>query len=132
MPPHLYAPYICMPPVCSYAPRSVHTPICPYSSVPCVFGGFACCGGCNGLPFVLEQPPLHHPCLGVPPINYTPTLSCWFPVHRYVSGISVCYVGISLLLKRLGVFPPSVGGWGHKYLRCPYAHSCTSFVVHYV
>ena len=28
-----------------------------------------------------------------------------------------------------GVSPIS---WGHQHLRCPYAHSCTFFVVHYV
>ena len=89
-------------------------------------------GGCNGLPFVLGHPPLHHPCLGVPPLNYTPTLTCWFHVYWYVSGISVCYVGMSLLLKGLGVFPHQLGGWRHQHLRCPYAHSCTFFVVHYV
>ena len=30
-----------------------------------------------------------------------------------------------------GVSPISWGG-GHQHLRCPYAHSCTFFVVHYV
>ena len=30
-----------------------------------------------------------------------------------------------------GVFPIS-WGWGHQHLRCPYAHSCTFFIVHYV
>ena len=129
-PPCLYAP------ICLYAhtficPRGVHTPICPHTLLClCFLAALHVVGGCNGLPFVLQHPPLHHPCLGVPPHNYTPTLSHWFPVHQYVSGISVCYVGISLLLKGLGVFPPSVGR--HQHLRCPYAHSCTFFVVHYV
>ena len=31
-----------------------------------------------------------------------------------------------------GVSPISFGGWGHQHLRCPYVHSCTFFVVHYV
>ena len=67
---------------------------------------------------------------GASPLITSPTLSHWFPVHWYVSGISVCYVGISLLLKGLGLFPPSVGGFrGHQHLRCPYAYSCTFFVV---
>ena len=118
-------PYICMPQGCA-PPYAPHTLLCL-----CVFfGGFACCGGCNGLPFVLGHPPFHHPNLGVPPLYYTP--HTWFPVHQYVSGISICYVGISLVRKGLGVFPPSVGGWGHQNLICPYAHSCTFFVVHYV
>ena len=98
-----------------------------------VFGGVACCGGCNGLPFVLEHPPLHQPCLGVPSLKLHPTLSHWFPVHWYVSGISVCYVGFSLLSGRVwGCFPHQLGGLGYQHLRCPYAHSCTFFVVHYV
>ena len=41
---------------------------------------------------------------GASPLITAPTLSCWFPVHWYVSGISVCYVGIFLLLKGLGVW----------------------------
>ena len=134
MPSHLYTPcmfvfplYICTPPGCTH-PHMPHTLL-----FLCVFlEALHVVGGCNGFPFVLGQPPLHHPCLGVPPLNYTPMLSHLFPVHWYVSGISVCYVGISLLLKGLGVFPPSVGGWGHQHFRCPYAHSCTFFVVHYV
>ena len=68
-----------------------------------------------------QQTPLHHPCLGVPPLITPPTLSHWFPVHWYVSGISVCYVGISLLLKGLGVFPPSVRGLGASALEMSYA-----------
>ena len=94
--------------------RCTHPHMPLYSSVHlCVFGGFACCGGCNGCPFVLGHPPLHHPCLGVPPLHLPlPTLSHWFPVHQYVSGISVCYVGISLLLKGLGVFPHQLGALG--------------------
>ena len=53
---------------------------------------------------------------------------------------SVCFRDINMLCghfpsvsKGLGVFPPPIGGWrGHQHLRCPYAHSCTFFVVHYV
>ena len=33
---------------------------------------------------------------------------------------------------RVWGFPHQLGGWGHQHLRCPYAHSCTFFVVHYV
>ena len=35
-------------------------------------------------------------------------------------------------VEGFGVFPPSGGFGGHQHLRCPYAHSCTFFVVHYV
>ena len=131
--PHLYAPCMFICPHIFVCPQGC-TP--PYASILfCAsvwFWRLCMLWGCNGLPFVLGHPPLHHPCLGVPPLNYTPTLSHWFPVHLYVSGILVCYVGISLLLKGLGVFPHQLGGWGHQHLRCPYAHSCTFFVVHYV
>ena len=78
---------------------------------------------------MLGHPPLHQPCLGVPPLNYTPTLSHWFPVHQYVSGISVCYVGISLLLKGLGVFPHQLGASALEMSICSFLYS---FVVHYV
>ena len=73
--------------------------------------------GCNGLPFMLGHL-LTSPLFGgASPLITPPTLSHWFPVHWYVSGISVCYVGISLLLKGLRVFPPSVRGfWGASAL----------------
>ena len=79
-------------------------------------------------------PPLHHPYLGVPPLNYTPTLCCWFPVHCYSQGYWYLMWAFPLLLKGLGVFPPSLGEvWGaHQLFSCPHAHSCTFFVVHYV
>ena len=121
--PHVHMPpYIFMP----------HIP--PYSSMPlCVFGGFACCGGCNGLPFVLRHPPIHHLCLGVLPLYYTPHIQSLAPCAL------VCFRDISMLCGHFpsgqewfGGFPPSVGGWRHQHLRCPYAHSCTFFVVHYV
>ena len=128
----VWMPHICMHPyVCT--PQGVYMPpYAPYFLCLCVFGGFACWGGCNGLPFVLGHPPLHHPCLGCLPFSYTPTLSHWFPVHWYVSGISVCYVGISLLLKGLGVFPPSVGGLGASAPEMPICSFLYLFVVHYV
>ena len=131
-------PHICMPiyihtPPCLYALRVYmppYTPILFYASV--FLEAFHVVGGCNELPFVLGHPPLHHPCLGVPPLYYTPTLSHWFPVHQYVSGISACYLGISLLSGRVwGCFPHQLGV-GASALRCPYADSFTFFVVHYV
>ena len=35
-------------------------------------------------------------------------------------------------VEEFGGVSPSVGGLGHQHLRCPYAHFCTFFVVHYV
>ena len=41
-------------------------------------------------------------------------------------------MGISLLLKGLGMFPPSFGGWGHQHSRCHMLILAPFFVVHYV
>ena len=124
----IHPPYVCTPPGVYTSPICLHTPLCL-----CVLETLHVVGGCNGLSFVLGHHPLHHPCLGVPPLYYSHTLSHWFPMHQYVSGISVCHVGISLLSGRFwGCFPHQLGGWGHQHFRCPYAHSCTFFVVHYV
>ena len=80
---------------------------------------------------MLGHPSLHH-LWRWPPLYYTPTL-------LFVPCALVCFRDISMLCghfpsvrKGLGVFPPSVGVWGHQHLRCPYAHSCTFFVVNYV
>ena len=107
-------------------------PICPlYSSVPlCIFGGFACHGGLEWAPLYFGHPPLHYPHLGVPPLNYTPNTQLLVPCAL------VCFRDISMLcghfpsVEGFGGISPSVGE--HHYLRCPYAHSCTFFVVCYV
>ena len=134
MSPHFYASctfvcplYICMPP-------GVYTPpYAPYSSVhPCVFGGFSCCGGCNGLPFVLGHLPYTTPVWGCLPFNYT------LHTQSLVPCASVCFRDTSMLcghfpsVEGFGGVPHQLGGLGHQHLRCPYAHSCTFFVVHYV
>ena len=83
----------------------------------------------------------HFPCTtpvwGCLPSFKPPTLSCWFPVHQYVSGISVCYVGIFPSVEGFGgvpgSVPPSVERFrGHQHVRCPCVHSGTFFLVHYV
>ena len=135
MPPHLYAPHTNMCPHTFVHPQGCTYPhMPPYSSMPlCVFGGFVCCGGCNGLPFVLGHPPLHHPYFGMPPLYYTATLSHWFPVHWYVSGISVCYVGISLLSGRVWECSPHwLGVWWASALEMSICSFLYIFVVHYV
>ena len=89
-------------------------------------------GGCNGLPFVLRHLAYITPVWWCLPFNYTPCTQLLVPC------VSVCFRDISrlcghfLLLKGLGVLPPSVGGLVHQHLRCPYAHSGKFFVVHYV
>ena len=104
--------FVC--PICLYTPRGTcpHTLLCL-----CVFlEALHVVGVVMGSPLCWDTLPYITPIWGCLPFNYTPTLSHWFPVHWYVSGISVCYVGISLLLKGLGVFPPSVGGLGASAL----------------
>ena len=111
--PCLYAP------ICSYAPfvhmpQGVYTPpYAPYSSASvcsqrlCMLWGVV-----RGSPCVRTLP-LHHPCMGVPPLH-------WHPPHSVVASLCIGmfwgyqYVlwAFSLLLRGLGLFPPSVGGFG--------------------
>ena len=125
-------PYICTPPVYLYAPRGVHTPPwAPHAlSVPAWFWSIVCCGG---LFFYLMCIGAHHPYLGVPPPYYTPTLLVSYLCIVILRDVS-SYVGaFPLLLKGLGVFPPSLGEvWGTSALCCSHVHSYTFFVVHYV
>ena len=113
-------------PQCSYNPHTficphtfvcsqgcTHPPYAPYSSVPLFLEALHVVWGCNGVPFVLGHPPLHHPCLGVPPLNYTPHTQSLVPCA------SVCFRDISMLCghfpsvkKGLGMFPHQLGGWG--------------------
>ena len=124
--------FVC--PIHSYTPICLYTPqgcTCPHTFLClCVFlEALHVVGGCNGLPFVLGCPPYIG---GVPP-PYTPTLSHWFPVHWYVSGISVCYMGISLLSVRVwGCFPICWGGGGASALEMSICSFLYFFVVHYV
>ena len=67
--------------------------------------------GCNGLPFVLGHFP-YTTLFGSASPSFTPPTLSWFPVHQYVSGISVCYVGIFPSVEGFGGVPPSVGGLG--------------------
>ena len=72
------------------------------------------------------------PVWGCLPFITTSTLSHWFPVHQYVSGISVCYVGISLLSGRVwGCFPHQLGVVvsALEMFICSFLYL---FVVHYV
>ena len=120
-------PYICMPPCMFICPHTfvhprVYTPP-PYSPIlfcasVCFWEALHVCGGVvMGSPLCWDTsltPPLFG---GASPSNTPPTLSHWFPVHQCVSGISVCYVGISLLLKGLGMFPHQLGGFGASALK---------------
>ena len=136
-PPHLYAPYIHIPPRGIYihiCPQGCKHPICPHTPLCiCMFlEALHVVGGCNGLPFVLGHFPYTTPFCSASP-SITPPHSVvgslcisMFQVYQYVMW------SFSLLLKGLGVFPISWGFGGYQHLRCPYAHSCIFFVVHYI
>ena len=124
---HLYTP------ICLYAP-GVYTPsICPHTLLClCVFGDFACCEGCNGLPLCWDTFPYITPIWGCLPLITPPHTQSLVPCA------SVCFRDISMLcghfpsVEGFGVFPLSVGGLGASALEMSYAHSCTFFVVYYV
>ena len=118
MSPHLYTPCTF---VCPRGVHPLHMP--PYSSVPLCFWRLCSCGGCNGLPFVLGHSPLHHPCLGVPPLQLHPHTQLLVPFT------SVSFKDISILgghfpsVEGFGGVSPSVGGVGASALEMSYAHS---------
>ena len=115
-------PHICTPPVHSYAPctfvhppyvhmppRGVHNPPGP-PMLSVLLHGF---GALHvvGVFFCLMCIGTHHPYLGVPPLNYTPTLHCWFSVHFYSQGYQfLC--GPSPSMEGFGGVPPSLGWLG--------------------
>ena len=108
--------YVCTQPIHLYAP---HTFICPpgvYTPqgppcfcAPAWFWHIACCGG---LFFCFMCIGTHHPYLGVPPLYYTPHTLLLVLCALLFSGISVLMWAFPLLLKGLGVFPPSLGEVG--------------------
>ena len=112
--------YICTAPYAPYSPVHLY-----------LLGGFACCGGCNGLPFGLGHfltPPLYG---GASP-SFTPQ-------HSVVGSLCISmflgyqYViwAFSLLLKGLGVFPHQLGV-GASALEMSICSFLYIFVVHYV
>ena len=134
--PHLFSPIHLYAPICLYTPRGVHTPhMPPILLCICMFlEALHVVGGSNGLPFVLGHFPYTTPVWGCLSFIYTPP-------HPVVGSqyISMFQGIISMLCRHFpsvegfgGVLPISWGFRGHQHLRCPYAHSCTFFVVHYV
>ena len=111
MPPHLYAP------ICSYAPY-IHMPqgctcphMPPYSSMPlCFLEALHVVGVVMGSPLCWDTLPYITPVWGCLPFITPPHSVIGSLCIRYVSGISVCYVGISLLSGRVwGCFPHQLG-----------------------
>ena len=84
-------------------------------------------GVCYLLKCVLGQLPYTTPIWECLPLNYTPTLHCWFPVHCYSQGYQFLMWAFPLLLKGLGCSPHYLGRLGaHQLSSCPCALSCTS------
>ena len=128
MPPHLYIPCMFIHPH-----MFIHPPyalILFYASV-CFWRLCMLWGVVMGSPCVVT-PSLTSPLFGGASPLTSPTLSSWFPVHQYVSGISVCYVGISLLSGRVWVCFPISWGVGASALDVHMLILIPFFVVHYV
>ena len=62
---------------------------------------------------------------GCLPFSLHPNSFIIFPVHWYVSGISVCHMGIFPLYWAFGGVPICWFFWGYQHMECPCAHSCT-------
>ena len=127
MPPGLYTPIHLYTPCMFICPQGCTHPIYPHTVLClCVFlEALHVVGGCNGLPFVLGHPPLHHPVWGCLPFITSPHSAVHSLCIDIVSGISVCYVGISLLSGRVwGCFPHQlgVGASAHEMSLCSFLY----------
>ena len=125
-------PHICMSHtfICPQGCTHPHMP--PYSSMPLCFWRLCMLWGVvMGSPCVGTHSLTSPLCGGTSPLLHPYTQSL-------VPCALVCLRDISMLcghfpsVEGFGGVSPSVGGWGHQHLRCPYAHSCTFFIVHYV
>ena len=110
--------YVCMPLYVHMPPRGIHPLYVPHTPLCiCMFSeAFACCGGCKGLPYVLGHFPYTTPVWGYLPSVVPPHSVVGFPKHWYVSGISICHVGIFPFVRGLGCSPISGDSGGHTVL----------------
>ena len=113
-----------------------HRPPCPSVHLH-GFGAFSCVGVVICLNVFWGQLPYTTPIWGCLPLNYTPTLHCWFPVHCYSQGYWYHMWAFPFLLKGLGVFPHHLGRLGGTSAlclsTCSFLYYITIFfVVHYV
>ena len=125
-------------PIHLYTPLGVYTPIGPHALLcTCmvlehlhVVGVVICL---NVFWDSSLTPPLFG---GASPFITPPTLHCWFPLHCYSQGYQFLMWAFPLLLKGLGVFPPSLREVGvtHQLSSCSTCSFCVHhfFVVHYV
>ena len=113
--PHIGTPlYVHTPPIHSYTPQAcTHPPYAPILLCASVCSWRLCMlWGLYGAPFCVRTLPYTTPVWGASPSFAPPTLSCWFPVHWYLLGISVCHLGIFPLCWGFKGVPQSVGGFG--------------------
>ena len=106
MPPTFVHPYMYVCPLYVHTPPwGIHTPICPpNSSVHLyVLRGFSLLWAVVKGPLYGGYLPYTSPCMGVPPLQFTPPLIHWLPCA------SVCFGDICMLY---GEYFPYVGGWG--------------------
>ena len=143
-------PHVCTPPctfvcphmfVCPHTFVHPHTFECPLGCTHPLGAPMLLCscmvlvhcmlwGGCFSVLCVLGHTT---PIWGCLPLNYTPHTPLLVLCALLFSGISVLMWAFPLLLKGLGVFPPSLGEVGvtHQQLfTCSFCY--TFFVVHYV
>ena len=111
-------PYICMPsihlyaPICLYAPRGVHPPCSPYSSVLYVLRGFCILWGVVRGPFTCGTLPLHLPLYWGTSPSVVPPLSCWLPCASVgFRDIGMSYGEFPFCLGLVG-YSPSIGSAG--------------------
>ena len=111
--PTFVCPICLYAPVHLYVPRGVHTPICPHTLLClCVFGGFACCGGCNGFPCVGTLS-LTSSLFGGASSLITPHTQSLVPCTSvYFRDISMLCGHFPSVRKGWGCFCHQLGGWG--------------------
>ena len=124
--PTFVCPHMFVCPIHLYAPRvytPLYAPILFYASV--FLELYMLWEGCNGLPFVLGHPPLHHPCLGCIPFITLPHLVIGSLCISMFQGYQYVMWAFPFCQEGFGGVSHQLGGWGHQHLRCPFAHFCT-------
>ena len=119
-PVHLYTP-ICLyaPQGCTHPPRAPHDPVLLHS-----FDTLHVVGGCFSVLCVLGHTT---PIWGCLLLNYTPHTPLLVLCALLFSGISVFMWAFPLLLKGLGVFPPSLGEVGVRHQQLFTCSFCYTF-----
>ena len=134
MPPTFVCPICLYTSIHLYTPRGVYTQYPPFSSVHLyVLRGFCMLwGGCKGPPYMLNTYLTPPPVWGCLSFSLHPHSFIGSPVHWYVSGISVCHMGIFPLCWGFGGVPHLLGVLGASVNGMSICSFFYIFVVHYV